>query len=424
MDSVFDAQFRNMRDAFLARDVDLRVAYRPDGRVDYLYQADRLLTRASDARAVRSNLETVLPGIEPVSTEGTAAAGDTLRGLRMWSIENLRDGLLTVPEALDLVDRRLLHVTEDGGTPDPRPQPVATPVHVLHITDVRACPAVEPSVPSGVPAGPWPPLRPSTGRRRITVGVSDTGFLAGADTDHLWLDGVRGDLDDLGPVLPGGRRLIPEYTGHGTFIAGVIRSMAPDTDLYVADHFPASGAWLEHEIVESLERLVTRFSPHLISLSAGTYTRNGWEPLSFALFHDRFPDLTLVAAAGNESTDRPFYPAASNWAIGVGALGTDQVHRAWFSNFGPRVDVYALGEGLVNAYATGTYAYQEPPRRPARADFDGMAVWSGTSFATPLVAGLIAAEMSADEELTAASAWQALLARATPVDGVGPALVL
>ena len=94
------------------------------------------------------------------------------------------------------------------------------------------------------------------------------------------------------------------------------------------------------------------------------------------------------------------------------------VGRACFSNHGDWVTVYAPGERLVNAYLDGVYEYLHssysscrhgslypgctcttPARagslsgapQPDQEKFEGMAAWSGTSFATPIVAGRIAA---------------------------------
>jgi hypothetical protein len=81
----------------------------------------------------------------------------------------------------------------------------------------------------------------------------------------------------------------------------------------------------------------------------------------------------------------------------------------------PMADIYVSGAGV--------YTYQEPPKRPARQIFAGMARWSGTSFAAPLVAGLIAAQMSS-ANASAADATAMVLAQAAEqaIPGVGPAL--
>jgi hypothetical protein len=414
MDQVFSSQFLAMQAAFQRAGIDIEVAYTPSGEVDYVYQADRLLVSQEQLTAVLGTLSGAIRAREEEQPE---------RGRLVVISTAALEPYRSVPDTLDFLDAQL-GIT---ATPSRTDLPVVTPVHVLHIASGRLCPADEPEVPC--PCGPDEPCEPCPPRRKghegagVVIGICDTGLLA--DTAAApWLAGVTGDLDPLGPVLPGGLHAIPRYCGHGTFGAGVTRCEAPEADVYVGNFFPFAGGTLETNAIQKLQQMIARNpAPQIVNLSAGSYSRNDWQLLSFSEFAEQAGGITLTAAAGNDATDRPFWPAAFDWAVGVGALGADRRNRAWFSNYGDWVDVYAPGEGLVNAFATGLYTYQEPPKRPAVQVFEGCARWSGTSFAAPLVAGLVAATMS-EAGLHASDAAQALLARAQgqAIPGLGPVL--
>jgi hypothetical protein len=417
MDSVTSAQYLNMKASFSRQGVDIDVAYRADGRVDYIYAVGRLLAVDRDDNIAR--MQSILPGITRAQQDEQPEVGD----LALLSIDEVEGGNLSVPAAMDIID--------DGYEENPAlegGEPWCTPDYIVHITKI--CPAGEPVVPSGYPIQPWPPptsasdenSEENSGPRLL---VLDTGLLQNLNPgQYPWLAGVTGDDDLLGPPLvPGGPPSIPQYAGHGTFAAGVARCMAPGATVYVGNHFTESGGERESVIIQKLEQLIHDQSPDVVCLPAGTYTRKNWQSLGFSAFRRRHPDITLVASAGNDSTNRDFYPAAFPWVVGVGALGTDQQNLAWFSNYGNSAKVYALGQGIVNAYATGVYTYHEPPKQPAKQDFHGMATWEGTSFSAPLVAGLIVDEM-ARNGVSAEDATKTVLTQAghQAIPGVGPAL--
>jgi subtilisin family serine protease len=169
------------------------------------------------------------------------------------------------------------------------------------------------------------------------------------------------------------------------------------------------------------------FSPDIISLSAGGSTRGDLPPLGLATLLERYRQrkgTLIVAAAGNNGERRPFWPAAFTDVLAVGALDQSSRRRAPWTGYGPWVDVYAPGTDLVNAFASGTYTCTEPPAVGEVRSFSGLARWSGTSFATPLVAGLVADRMTR----TGCGARQAagemlLLARECAIPGVGPVLL-
>src|SRR6266568_1396963 len=262
------------------------------------------------------------------------------------------------------------------------------------------------------------------GGQGVYIYIADTGLLDSAH-DHPWLAGVTGEPDSLRPDDSAGTVTIPEYAGHGTFVAGVARCIAPASTVHVVSDFDAAGALSEHKMIKRLDEALG-LGADIICLPAGGNSRRNLPPLGFEALWRRYrhhKGTVLVAAAGNNSSRRPFWPAAFPQVVGVGAIAASRRNRAHFSDYGPWVDVYAPGEDLVNAYAHGSYICREPPNIGVQREFHGLARWSGTSFATPLVAGLIGARMSRTGE-NGRQAAEALLAlaRAQRLPGVGPVL--
>lgn len=357
-----------------------RLAWDTEAPADftYLYDPDHLLMRVADVadfeRAVARNGD-VFDGParrldDPISNE-----------VARYELPTRRQGQ-SAREVLDLLDA------------DPQFGPERARLdHYLHVVPVASCcPATEPEE-TGL-TEPWPPKCDDKHRGEgVSVVVVDTGWhppAADPNGPTPWLDGVQGDDENNGPNLR-------EYAGHGTFIAGVVRCLAPAATVFVegfAVNGVGGGAILESEIVVQLiEALGREPAPKVINLSAGCRTRGDREPLTFEVFwesHLKGKNCVLVAAAGNDSSPAPFWPAAFDWAVGVGSLDRDG-RVSSYSNYCASTDVYALGRNLVNAFPNGTYVCHETPNiGDVRVFSTGMGRWSGTSFAAPVVAGLIA----------------------------------
>jgi subtilisin family serine protease len=391
--SKISVQIGHIENSFRDQGIDVGKAFADDGSLDFLYQRGVILVR-----------DAYLGQVRDLVGGGDVEAGFT-DGVTLYSLEHAK--VSEVNDALEAIDSRL-------GVG------VATPSHILSIAPVWCCPASE---PEQVPVGILPAPGVYAGGEGAFIYVTDTGLLESASS-HPWLAGVTGQVDELPRAGRNGVQ-IPPYAGHGTFVAGVARCMAPVAAVHVSRDFDAAGALSEHELVRRLNQALSQ-GPDIISISACGTTRNDHPLLGFETFWNRYrhyKGVVMIAAAGNNSSRRPVWPAAFPQVVGVGSLAANGRDRAYFSNFGPWVDVYAPGENLVNAYASGKYVCCEPPNIGKERVFHGMAQWSGTSFSTPLVAGLVAARMSRTGE-NGRRAADALLAtaRAQRIPGTGPAL--
>jgi subtilisin family serine protease len=262
--------------------------------------------------------------------------------------------------------------------------------------------------PSPAPAMPAPAAN-GTGGRRVTVAVLDTGVAR-----HPWFEGTQWyqscTPDEHETADTGTDWHLDSEAGHGTFIAGVVLQQAPSAYLRVERVLGADGVTDELELLRGLARAQSRAAAasdrlDLVSLSLGCFTFDDRPSPVLAHAVGRLSRHSLVvAAAGNQGTDRPYWPAALKDVVAVAALaaapGDDGPQRASFSNHGWWIDACAPGENVASTFLTHGREHGE--------DFHGFATWSGTSFAAPFVAGSIAALMSA-KDMTARDAAAVLL---------------
>ncbi|KAL2196910.1 peptidase S8/S53 domain-containing protein [Corynascus similis CBS 632.67] len=223
------------------------------------------------------------------------------------------------------------------------------------------------------------PKFPAKGSR-IKVAILDTGL----DVSHIYVKACEKRIKDIRSWVNGlnGKqdRNAGDASGHGTHITCLLLDVAPDTDVYVAriaEHHPES----PDQIAKAIMYAVTEWEVDIISMSFGLTdeTEPGCKDFLTAIETARSRKVLMLAAASNHGSHGiPAFPARHSSvfcifaADGMGNRGpanpTARIHAHNFSTLGLAVESAwprALGRELLKRK-------------------------SGTSFAVPVAAGIVA----------------------------------
>ncbi len=237
----------------------------------------------------------------------------------------------------------------------------------------------------------------------VVVAIIDTGI----DATHVDLDGgkVIGWKDVIN-----GRTAPYDDNGHGTHVASIVagtgegnstyRGVAPGAALVGIKVLNSSGSGTTSGIISGIDWMIQNKSTYGIrigNMSLGSSgSSDGTDSLSQAVNNAVSNGIIMVVAAGNSgpATYTIGSPAAAADAITVGAL-YDPGEKGWvlaeFSSRGPtadgriKPDICTPGRNITAAKANST---------------NGYITYSGTSMATPFMAGVIALMLDANYSLS------------------------
>ena len=184
-----------------------------------------------------------------------------------------------------------------------------------------------------------------------------------------------------------------DVLGHGTWVAGTLGAIGnngngvagvtwqnPIMPLVVL-----SGS--NYAYYSDIASAITYAADHgvrIVNVSIGGTTSSS--TLQSAIDYAWNKGTLVFAAAGNNSSSDPMYPASCNNAIAVSATDPND-NLAYFSSYGPTIDVSAPGYSIYTTSNGSGYEYVD-----------------GTSFASPVAAGVAALVLSANPSLSATNA--------------------
>lgn len=268
----------------------------------------------------------------------------------------------------------------------------------------------------------------------IVVAVIDTGIVRKQRRDS-WLKDVRRTPENVDPLdvfggQPGGNGKLDFAAGHGTFAAGIVRQIDAEAEIRCYAALDSDGLASEMGVACAMIRAV-RDGAHVVNLSLGMRTFDNQPCLAIETALDLIDEMTegseppvFVASAGNYGDSEPVWPAASRRVVSVAGL-TAKLEPAGWSSRGVWVDCSTVAEGVVSTYVEGDEdpVFGGNDHYALVPDTDAWAVWAGTSFAAPQIAGEIA-RTCRTSNLPPREAARQVLRSGTMIPDYGRALLL
>ncbi|MGH9000346.1 MAG: S8 family serine peptidase, partial [Acidimicrobiia bacterium] len=252
---------------------------------------------------------------------------------------------------------------------------------------------------AGIPAA-WDVV---TGADNLVLAVLDSGV----DLDH---PDLAGRLVPGWDVVDDDSRPDDDH-GHGTMVAGVaaartgngrgVAGVAWRGSIMPVKVMSSEGFATDADVAEGIV-WATDHGADVINLSLAAPGSS--TALQSAVDYALAGDVVVVAAAGNDASSVPNWPAAARGVIAVGAVDRSGA-RAAFSSFGSWVDLVAPGVELATTANDGGESY---------------ALADGTSFASPLVAGVALLVRAYDPGAGPAAVADRLVRSATDRGAPGP----